>query len=284
MTTTRSTILFVALLIGGLLIALGLRETGVPQRWHSFWYDSAGAATPPPAPNITVLKTAENVGVDIYSDATWRISVKNTGTADSGLVTLTDVLQGAGLVDSWVITEDTFSSGCNIDDNVLTCAGIIPARTYPLGPDFPQLFIDHPAAVTISGLALKCGSITNVARVDHQYQEATERLRSNVATLTIRGCETPTPTPTQPPPTPTAPPATATPIPPTATQPPQATPTPNRNNAPLPPNTGTGMQEPTYADSVPWAAPGGMALAGLAASGAGMFCLWVGRRRNMRRG
>lgn len=240
-------------------------------------FDASRAAPAPPTPNITVLKTAESVGVDIYSDATWRISVKNTGTADSGLVTLTDVLQGAGLVDSWVIVEDTFSSGCNIDENVLTCAGIIPARTYPLGPDFPQLYIDRPATVTISGLALKCGSITNVARVDHQYDEQTERLRSNVATLTIRGCETPTPTPT-------APPATATPIPPTATQPPQATPTPNRNNAPLPPATGSGLQEPTYADSVPWAAPGGMALAGLAASGAGAFCLWIARRRNMRRG
>lgn len=204
-----------------------------------------GAAPPPPSPSLTLTKTAFAASVDLYDDVEFTITIFNAGNAPSGYLELTDTLQGVALVDAWELEDDTFSAGCDITDNVLTCAGIVPKRTYLDKEHFPEIFYDGRATVTIVALAMKCGTIENVARVNHEYEEETTRLRTNVARVTIRGCETPTPSPTATPfatstlipSTPTlAPTATATVA--SATTVPTATPF---RVAPLPPNTGSGQ-------------------------------------------
>ena len=205
--------------------------------------DSA-AAPPPPAPNLAIVKIPDTGTIQIFDEAGWTITVTNTGNAPSGYLELTDVLRGADAA-GWTITANTFSSGCSVNplNNVLSCAGIVPARVYPLGQTtFPGIFLDGRAVVKVSGGTSSCGNILNVARMTMQLDEETTRYSSNAATIVVRGCETPTPSPTStsvPPtstPSPTAAVATATPV---STVVATFTPTPSRF-APGPPNTGTG--------------------------------------------
>lgn len=262
MTITRTTIGSVALAIFG-VVWLGMAQF-------------AQAADPAPALSITMQ--AQPFAIEKGDDAVYRVDVRNTTTIGSGLVRVTAVLDGAN-VQLWEVDDATFSSGCNIADSVLTCYGLIPGRHFDPVTLVP---VDGEAHVVVRALAVRCGEILTRARLRHEDKEVTlPDLNSAPATIRIGGCETPTPPPTA---TPVPPTSTSTPVPPTSTQPPAATPTTTRF-VPLPPNTGTGMAEPQYADSVPWAAGSGYLLmfAGLTGGVGSGIAAWT-RRRNMRRG
>lgn len=229
--------------------------------------DPTPTATPTPA-NLKVVGTVIDNNPPGFAKLT--VTITNSGQTDSDPVSLTADLPAF----DWFMVEDAWDEGgCGLDGDTLRGSGYVQARHLN---DARTDFENGTASCTVIGRITPCGSYEALPYILHKGSITV----GNTVFFANPCPATPTPVP----PTPTAPPATATPIPPTPTLPPQATPTPNRNNAPLPPNTGTGMQEPQYADSVPWAAPGGMALAGLAASGAGALCLWIARRRNMRRG
>ena len=212
--------------IAGLaMIGTVLAETPVP--------------TPTPSPAaLTLQKSASPSIINIGQPVTFTVLVTNTGGSPAA-VTVTDLLplgDQFSLFD-WGVTGSTFSGGCGLTLNFLTCLGTVPARH--LGPlDYEN----GTALVAIQGFARACGNVTNYARMFSSPLEYTAG-----ATVQILCPATPTPTPTQ-----TPLPPTATPVPPTSTPQPTAAatstpaalivaPTVTRT-APLPPRTGSGMQ------------------------------------------
>ena len=211
---------------------------------------TALAETPTPAPTpapavLTFQKFASPSVVNIGQPVTFTILVTNTGGTPA-IVQATDLLplgDQFSLFD-WGVTQSTFTGGCAMTLNFLSCGGIVPARH--LGAlDYEN----GTALVAVTGFARECGNVTNYARL---FSSPAIELTTG-ATVQILCPATPTPVP--PTPTPTSIP-TVTPVPPTSTPPPTAVATATPASVgvaptvsatlprlvPRPPNTGSGMQ------------------------------------------
>jgi len=218
----------IAMVLGALMLAL-----------TSFGTASATDPTPTPTPGPAILSIQKT---PFSSTATrgdlvqFSVTVYNTGQSDATGVIIVDRLPVDGPVTDWFITASSWSGGCAITAGVLQCQGTVQRRHLN---DSSTDFVTGSSTVTYLGVARSCGVIPNDVLMI--WGDVT---RAAYASVTVRGCETPTPVPT---PT-SAPSPTSTPSP--TVVPATVTPTPARV-IPLPPRTGTGLMPPESGYATP---------------------------------